>query len=296
MIAAFLLAACGGPPAAADPPVTTTTATPATSASCGDDDSSAIRYPAPRHDTIFVPRNADHEAAGIEAATEVGEDATGLILGMSNTSSVAERFIADWSPIPFVNAAIGGADARKWATGNLWPRVRESIESAGVQPDEIEVVWMLHSFQGTANPEVQQFCIALQDIIEQVIEEFPSIRMIYVSDRGWGGWSTGLATDGTPNNGEPGVWAQAVGIDHLVATNRDRADKVWVGWGPYVWANGDEPRADGVSWPRSYFQTDGVHWRREGRVAYAELLDQFFSTDETAGWYRLEGDSGDKDQ
>ena len=33
----------------------------------------------------------------------------------------------------------------------------------------------------------------------------------------------------------------------------------WLSWGPYLWADGMEPRSDGLAWPCEYFQSDGTH-------------------------------------
>ena len=39
----------------------------------------------------------------------------------------------------------------------------------------------------------------------------------------------------------------------------------WAAWGPYLWANGTEPRSDGLTWPREDF-TGGGQIQRSGKL------------------------------
>ena len=61
----------------------------------------------------------------------------------------------------------------------------------------------------------------------------------------------------------------------------------WVGWGPYLWANGTAPRSDGLTWNLSdYREDDQMHLGSSGMAKVASLLSDFFKTDPTArGWY-----------
>jgi lysophospholipase L1-like esterase len=59
-------------------------------------------------------------------------------------------------------------------------------------------------------------------------------------------------------------------------------------WGPYLWADGEQPRAaDGLVWKPEDLGPDGAHPSESGRRKVAELLLQFFKTDATAKfWFR----------
>jgi lysophospholipase L1-like esterase len=60
----------------------------------------------------------------------------------------------------------------------------------------------------------------------------------------------------------------------------------WVAWGPYFWANGTQPRSDGLVWLRSNFLTDGTHPSPSGVSKVAAMLLTFFKTSpQTRCWF-----------
>jgi hypothetical protein len=60
----------------------------------------------------------------------------------------------------------------------------------------------------------------------------------------------------------------------------------WIAWGPYLWADGEVPRADGLTWQASEFQQDGTHPNRQGVDKVAHMLMDFFLASGDAGWFR----------
>jgi hypothetical protein len=65
----------------------------------------------------------------------------------------------------------------------------------------------------------------------------------------------------------------------------------WIAWGPYLWADGLVPRADGLTWACADFSTtDGTHPATSGRAKVAQMLLDFFTTDPTAEpWFSAAG-------
>ena len=64
----------------------------------------------------------------------------------------------------------------------------------------------------------------------------------------------------------------------------------WVSWGPYLWANGAAPRSDGLAWPRSDFEPDGLHPSTAGETKVGGSLLTFFLTVPTARcWFATTG-------
>ena len=67
----------------------------------------------------------------------------------------------------------------------------------------------------------------------------------------------------------------------------------WLSWGPYLWADGLNPRSDGLTYACSDFQSDGTHPAPDGaREKVAQMLLNFFKTDSVARlWFRRQVNS-----
>jgi PKD repeat protein len=56
----------------------------------------------------------------------------------------------------------------------------------------------------------------------------------------------------------------------------------WIAWGPYLWADGTNPRSDGFVWLCSDLEADFTHPSASGRHKVAHELLAFFKTHPTA--------------
>jgi len=61
----------------------------------------------------------------------------------------------------------------------------------------------------------------------------------------------------------------------------------WLGWGPYLWTNGEKGRSDGLTWTCADVRpSDGTHPSASGQAKVASLLWRFFTTDPTTrSWF-----------
>lgn len=130
-------------------------------------------------------------------------------------------------------------------------------------------------------------------IVRRLHVEYPNLKIVYVTSRSYGGYSL---DDGSP---EPWAYETAFAmkwllqdqIDGDLTLNFEPAAGPVVAplllWGPYIWADGDQPRSDGLVWLKSDFSgTDGRHPSILGNAKVSGLLIQFFSTDPTsAPWF-----------
>ncbi len=77
------------------------------------------------------------------------------------------------------------------------------------------------------------------------------------------------------------------GIDPLAGDlNYNNGVVPSLAWGPYTWADGLNPRSDGLTWERSDFVNDGTHPSQSGETKVGNMLLDFCSNSEfTQPWF-----------
>ena len=63
----------------------------------------------------------------------------------------------------------------------------------------------------------------------------------------------------------------------------------WVGWAAYLWADGANPRSDGLVWLPADFAADGTHPSAAGRAKVGLLLLDFFKQADVAQCWFMAG-------
>jgi hypothetical protein len=269
-------------------------------------------------------RPAAHEAAGLRLARQVRPlDADGkpsadgkvvlLSVGMSNTGQASEgfrRLLAgdpDRNPhLVFVNGAQGGMtafavqDPDDGGSGTrYWDTVDERLKQAGVSRAQVQAVWIKQADAGPTQgfPKyTQKLQEELGRIVRVLAKRFPNVKLVYLSSRTYGGYAT------TRLNPEPYAYESGFSVKWLIeqqlrgdpALNFDPGKgpvkAPWLSWGPYLWASGSIPRADGFRWERGDFApSDGTHESASGQEKVGRLLLQFFKTDPTTRpWFEKE--------
>ena len=258
-----------------------------------------------------------HLADGLAQAEDIqplaadgSPDSNGKIgfisVGMSNAALEFNTFLRLANDDPaknpatiIVNGAQGGWTSNKLAenpTAEYWQVLDERLESNGLTPAQVQVVWLKEARGGVKNepfPQEPQILLAqLQSIIQIVQARYPNVKIVYLSSRIYGGYATG------PLNPEPIAYHSGFAVKWLIeaqingdpALNFDPAQggvtAPWLAWGPYLWADGLTPRSDGLTWPCSDFADDGTHPGEPARDKVGSMLLDFFRTDETArGWF-----------
>lgn len=283
-------------PTAPPTPPPTATAEPAPQTAQRSVEDRLATFPKPHYETLWVPRDADHEAAGIEIGAAISDDAIVMTMGYSNTYKVWRQYeILYETDFNLLNAAQGGREVDDWAykpgpwiEANALLGALPRAATASPANERVEVLLYQIALATGTEPQIEFVREAITVSIDRAREEFPNLKMVYLVGRDYGGWATDLAEDGTAKAGEPGNWANGIAIDLAVQDNLDRPDGVWVGTGPYMWANGDERRDDGLTWSRDEYVDDGRHLNKEAARKVASLLHDFFAGDPTATWYSAE--------
>lgn len=262
-------------------------------------------------------RPAAHEAAGIQEARAVRpRDADGepsddgkvvlLSIGMSNTTQEFSTFKpqADADPeknsnLVIVDGAQGSKDALTWAnpTNATWTTVATRLAQAGVSTSQVQIVWLKQQIVGdnlaTFPTGVNTLRDALRDIVLIAKSRYPNLRVLYLSSRAYGGYSTVLRGTGAYENGFAVKWLvqDQINGDSRLTYSVSNAPAPWMAWGPYFWADGLTPRSDGLTWACSDFNDDGIHPSvASGRPKVAQRLLDFFKSDSTARlWFLQSG-------
>jgi hypothetical protein len=256
-------------------------------------------------------RPASHNAAGLAIAQSIKplnnsgmvDETNGKILwlsiGMSNATQETQAFLsvmqtfADKNPrLVLVDGAEGGEDINSInsATGYYWDTVYNRLTNAGLSPSQVQVIWFKEAEAQPADTAFATYPDALKIKYRSVMQilkiKFPNLKLCYLSDRIYAGYATSRL------NPEPFAWYTGWTVKRLISDqiSGDAALKysgnnpsaAWLSWGPYLWAKGATPRSDGLTWLPSDYQSDGTHPSNSGRQKVAQMLLQFFSSDETA--------------
>jgi hypothetical protein len=254
---------------------------------------------------------AVHAAEGLERALAIQPlDALGqpaddgkyvlLSIGMSNTQQEFGPFVTQATAHPavnhenlaIVNGAQGGEPAEAWISPNAetFDRVAERLATANVTESQVAAVWLKQ-----ANPrptvslpsvDADAFTLLqhLGDIVRAAKVRYPNLQSVFLSSRTYAGYATSNL------NPEPYAYESGLAVKWLIeaqinqmdgggidplAGDLDYASGVapWIAWGPYLWADGLNPRSDGLTWEVSDFsENDGTHPSQSGREKVATML------------------------
>lgn len=219
-----------------------------------------------------------------------------LAIGQSTTRMVFDAFRsvsrnAKASNLVLVNGAIDGNDSEDWATKNgPWNQASKQIGRAGLSTRQIEVLWIETTliFPGRISTFAARNSVLvnhLDQILYRAKQQFPNLRMIFVSSRYYGGWAQ------KPTSPEPYAYENGFGVREFVlskmsqptGSNGSIVPKPVVMWGPYYWTSGTSPsRIDGLTLDRSDLRTDGIHPTASGAAKFADQLLRFFTQDRFA--------------
>lgn len=256
-----------------------------------------------------VPPPAHLAAAFNRAGQVIPRDASGaadfatgrmilLTIGMSNTAHESAPFerqedlnIGRNARLTILNGALGGQAANITADAGAayWNNVLQRIMAIGATPEQVQVVWFKTA---EANPpnnfpgHAQTLASDVRKSVRNLKSFFPNLQLCYLSSRTYGGYATGGL------NPEPQAYESAFSMKWVVEDQINGDPNLAFGgpspvsplllWGPYLWADGIEPRDDGLTWVRDDFEGDGTHPSPCGEQKVTDLLSAFFAAEPTA--------------
>ncbi len=204
--------------------------------------------------------------------------------------------------LALVNAARGGADAIEWTSpsSSVYDEADQELGEFELTPEDVQVVWIKQANSkpdiSLPDPDADAFTLLrhLGSIARALKERYPNLRQAYVSSRIW------ACTDGGIN-GEPFAYEGGFAVKWLVEAQivqleTGQIDPVagdlgldvapWLAWGPYLWADGQNPRSDGLTWSPADLENDCIHPSSSGEEKVGTLLLDFFShSPVTTGWF-----------
>ncbi len=275
-----------------------------------------LSFPGQLYDGSNDPPAAHLQAAMDRAAAATALDSTGAIsssgrivlatFGFSNPRRESEAFLDELSTLQGLNPQLTVVNCCRPGEGTVemsdptttyFQYAAQQLSDAGVTPAQVQFGWLKEVKAYPNGEEFVSYASSMRDqlkiIAARLRTEYPNLKTVYVTSRSYGGYSE--------DDGNPEPWAYETGfamkwlvqaqIDGDPALNFDAARGTVVAplllWGPYIWADGINPRSDGLFYTRSdYSGDDGRHPTATGKMKVADMLVDFFSgSPSTRTWF-----------
>ena len=251
-----------------------------------------------------------------------------LSIGMSNTTQefcgndpdgvtcyswtfmgqAAANSLVDHTHLMIINGAAGGQVAWTWDTPEEanYDRIRDEILTPlDLSEKQVQVVWVkvANPNPDTPLPAIHADAYLLKaqmgEIVRALKTRYPNLQQVFLSSRVYAGYAN------TPLNPEPYAYESGFAVKWLIEAqinqmNEGSVDPMsgdlnyntvapWLAWGPYLWADGTNPRSDGLTWDPADFESDGTHPSQSGETKVGMLLlDFFLNSPQTSCWFRAD--------
>jgi hypothetical protein len=252
----------------------------------------------------------------LDAAGNPNAD-TGVFILMSIGNSNANRefqYFTDHAPLDpqtnsrlmILNGAQVGKNADEIANplDNYWTHIVEHLAEIGLTPLQVQAIWVEEAIAYPTDswPDSANSLLGyLRSIMKNIKTYFPNVRVIYQASRIYGGYGP------TSPSHEPWCYEYGFSTKWLIEAQLNGDPELnfdpakgpvlvpWLAWGPYLWADGLNPRSDGLIWECEDFLPDGKHPSESGNEKIYDLLIDFFKNDPTTRDWFADCDLADPD-
>lgn len=208
-----------------------------------------------------------------------------------------------------VNAANGsdGVNAMVIDSVDYWEYIRiYKLGEKGLTPNQVQVGWLMHSSRIDSNGSdidsyVDSLVLRFQIAIQAMFYEYPNLKILYISGFPYGGYADPMKALYHVIK-EPSSYHQNFAMKEIISEQiHNDPDFKYKGpgkvapymvWGPYLWADGVNPRSDGLTWncEADYAEDGGgYHMTNEGKDKMANILLDFFRTDTISEIWFMDG-------
>lgn len=225
-------------------------------------------------------------------------------MGQAATDPAVNR-----STLAIVNGARGGQTAAAWVspTSAEYDRIRDTwLTPSGLAERQVQIAWVkvANAQPNTLLPSTSSDAFTLVSqmgtIARTLKQRYPNLQQIFFSSRIYAGYAT------TTLNPEPYAYESGFAVKWIVQAQIDQIQQgrvidaragdldyrtvaPWVGWGPYLWAQGTTPRSDGTIWTIGDLAGDGTHPSQAGQAKVGTMLLAFFKTSPVTSCWFLAG-------
>jgi hypothetical protein len=215
------------------------------------------------------------------------------------------------------NGARGGQTSSTWDqfSDANYTRVANDLTTNGMSELQVRAAWLkVANAQPTvslpnANADANQLVQQMGNILRAMKQHYPNLEQVFISSRIYAGYATSNL------NPEPYAYESGFAVKRVIEAqirqmNGGTIDPLagnlnygtggpapWIAWGPYLWADGMNPRSDGLTWIPSDFAADGTHPSApQGRQKAATLLMRSFINSPLSNPWFLAYKQGDADR
>jgi hypothetical protein len=233
-------------------------------------------------------------------------NATGSCASYSFMGQAAVDLRVNHDTLFIVNGAAGGKSASYWdspADPDYDRIVADWLAPNGLSEKQVQAAWVKVANPGpisslpSASSDAYRLVDQMGDIARALKVRYRNLQQVFFSSRIYAGYAT------TQLNPEPYAYESGLAVKWLIEAqinqmNGEGVDPLagdlncnsgiapWLAWGPYLWADGLNPRSDGLTWEQTDFNSDGTHPATSGRTKVGTmLLDFMLNSSFTQSWF-----------